>query len=210
MKNLKLFAAKTFIVFAVLAAVMVPVTVLAADDLPKGVVQVWTAVEGNIRYYVKEGDKVKKGDPLFFILTSDNNSAIYFKIQSQLEYQHKLYLRRKKLIETHAVSQEAYDEAYEGVLTAEAELISYLVKVKLGFYRAPFDCEIVKLLYVQGSGIGDGNPAINIRCTDPNYKFEPPVPGGKFMQIIKLSDQWVNEKLNDFEMKKFKKLVHQN
>ena len=114
MRDFKLSAAKMLIAFAVITLCLMPVTALA-DDLPEGVKQVWTSVEGNIIYYVKPGDKVKKGAPLFFIVSSDNNPALFFQIEHKVNYYRILYLRREKLIKTHVVSQEAVDDALQNL-----------------------------------------------------------------------------------------------
>ena len=197
MKNFKLSAIKILIVFAVIAPCLTPLTVLA-EDLPEGVKQVWTSVEGNIIYYVKKGDKVKKDDPLFFVVTTDNNPALFFEYQHKINYYKKLYNRRMKLIKTHAVSREDYDNAFQNYINARDEFVSYICKVKSGFYTAPFDCEIVELLYLQHSGIGDGNPAINIKCTDKNYQFIPPKPDEKFVDIIEKAGKYIKEKIDEF------------
>ena len=181
------------IAFAVITLCLTSVTALA-DDLPEGVKQVWTSVEGNIKYYVKPGDKVKKGAPLFYIANCDNDPAIFWSSLHKINYYKKLFLRRKKLVETHAVSQEVVDNALHDLIDAEDELVLLISKAEQGFYVAPFDCEITKLLYLQDSGIGDGNPAINIKCTDKNYQFEPPKPNEKILEILKKRDELMKKR----------------
>ena len=97
-----------------------------ADDLPEGVKQVWTSVEGNIIYYVKVGDKVKKGTPLFYIMNWDNNPGLFFQLQHKIDYLRKLCLRRQKLIKTHAISQESLDNALQNLIYAEDQLAIFV------------------------------------------------------------------------------------
>ena len=199
MRKFKLSALKLFVAFAVITPCLTPVTALA-EALPEGVKQVWTSVEGNVIYYVKEGDKVKEDTPLFFILNSENDPGFFWKIQHEVEYYRKLYLRRKKLIKSHAVSQEALDTALQNLVNAEDQLLTYIAKVSQAFYTAPFDCEITKLLYLQKSGIGDGNPAINIKCTDKNYKFEPPKCPEKLTEVLKQSKKIISSRIKELDV----------
>jgi hypothetical protein len=201
MNNFKLSVTKVSMILAVITLCVMPVKVLG-ETLPKGVKQVWTSVEGNIIYYVKVGDKVKKGDPLFFVVCGDNDPELFFQIQHKIEYYRLLYLRRMKLIKTHAVSEEALDEAVFNLINSQDELALFISKLKQGFYEAPFDCEITKLLYPQKSGIGDGNPAINIKATDKDYKFEPPKPNQKLLELISLSNKTLKDRLKRVNINK--------
>ena len=170
-----------------------------AGELPEGVKQVWTSVEGNVKYYVKVGDKVKKGTPLFYIENGDNNPAMFWKLEHKIEYYRKLYQRRVTLIKTHAVSEESVDNALQNLIDAEDELTLLISIADQGFYVAPFDCEITKLLYLQGSGIGDGNPAINIKCTDKDYKFEPPKVNPKILELLKKCDELLKNRYKELD-----------
>lgn len=201
MRNLKIKARQVLLTVFVFTAFITSGTIYSDDQLPAGVEQVWTAVEGNITYYVKPGDKVKKGDPLFLVMTADINPAVFFQTLHKIEYYKILFQRREGLLNSRAVSKEEFDNALNDLVFSKDELISYLFKLKEGFYMAPYDCEIVKLLYINGSGIGDGNPAINIRCTDKNYKFEPPKPNQKLLELIKLSDETLNIQTEQLDVK---------
>ena len=179
----------------------IPSMAFGDDQLPEGVTQVWTAVEGNITYYVKPGDKVKKGDPLFLVVTTDTNPAVFFQDLHNIEYYKIIFERREKLVNMRAISQEDYDSSLNDLTFAKDDLINYLFKFKEGFYVAPYDCEILKQLYPNGSGIGDGNPAINIKCTDPNYKFVPSKPNQKMLDLIKFSDDMLKEQNETLDVK---------
>ncbi len=200
MKNGKPLSVKMVLAFAILSASLFSFNSFG-DDLPKGVEQVWTSIEGNIIYYVKPGDKVKKGDPLFFVLNSDNNPANFICLKHQVDYYNKLYTRRETLIKKHAVSQEDLDSAYQNLKNAEDQLVIYLCLAGQSFYRAPFDCEIVKLLYLQNSGIGDGNPAINIRNIEKDYQFQPVTPKANLVKILDLSRAYLQEKESEIDVK---------
>ena len=199
-KNL-LFNVKPLLVFVVILGSSMMSSVLIADSsLPEGVVQVWTSVEGNIKYYVKEGDEVKKGTPLFYIENCDNSPALFWETEHKIDYYKKLYLRRKKLSVSHSISQEEVDNALQNLIEAQDSLTTLVSKAEQGFYVAPFDCKITKLLYLQGSGINDGSPAINIKCTDKNYKFEPPKPSENLVKILKKRDELMKEREKSFNI----------
>ncbi|HJO94265.1 MAG TPA: hypothetical protein QF753_12765 [Victivallales bacterium] len=185
----------TFLISTVTAFMIIPLMANAGTE-NSSMQQVYTSVEGNIKYYVKPGEKVKKGDPLFFVLCSDNNPALFFENENNVKYYSILYSRRKKLVKTHAVAQEDVDSSLHDLIKAQNELASYLCKVKQGYYVAPYDCEIVKILYPQGSGIGDGNPAINIKPTDKNYKFESFKPNKVMLGLVKRSDELTQKRFN--------------
>jgi len=203
MRNLKLYVGKMLMVFAVVMLCLTSVTALADETLPDGVKQVWTSVEGNIQYYVKPGDKVKKGTPLFYIVSSDNNPALFFQLEHKINYYRILYLRRMKLIKTHAVSQEDVDRSLQDLINAKDDLGSFICRVKEGYYVAPFDCEVTKLLYLNESGIGDGNPAINIKPTDKNYTFQPIKPNSKLLEVMKRSEEVIKLEAKEFNFDKF-------
>ncbi len=201
MRRLKLKAKILLLSFAAFVSFIMPVST-SADQLPEGVKQVWTAVEGNLIYYVKPGDKVKKGEPLFLVITPDNNPEVFFQILHKIYYYNRLYLRRESLIKNHAISQDEFDNALNDLISTEDDLASYICKLKEGFYVAPFDCEVVELLYLNESGIGDGNPAINIKSTDVNYKFEPKKPNKKLVEIMALSDELLKNQVENLDVNK--------
>jgi multidrug resistance efflux pump len=159
---------KVVVVLVVIASCFISANLMAEPGmgaLPKGVTQVWSAFEGNITYYVKAGEKVKKGTPLFFVQRNDvpPQASHLVKLENEVNYCKRTYDRNKSLIKSHSVSEQAYDDSQNAYNDAMGELADYKAQMKECFYTAPFDCEITKLLYLSGSGVGDGNPMINIK-----------------------------------------------
>ena len=197
--NLKSSGSKSIATVIIAFAAFITVfTAFAVESPPEGIQQVWTSAKGNIIYYVKPGEKVKKGAPLFYIVNGDTSPAMFFQKEHRIEFYRLIYERRKKLFKTRTVSQEAYDNALHDYITAKDEMAKFLAYAKQAYYTAPFDCEVIKLLYLQNSGIKDGNPAINIKCIDKDYEFIPPKPNEKFLQVLNK----VNEH-NNLEMEKW-------
>ncbi len=197
--RLKLNTKIMLLSFAAFTAFIMPVSIFA-DQLPNDVKQMIVSMKGNLTYYVKPGDKVKQGDPLFLVITPDNNPSMFFQIVHKIDHYNKLYLRRANLMKTHAVSQEEFDNALNDLILAKDELASYICKLKQGFYVAPFDCEIVELLFVNGSGIKDGFAAINIKPVDKNYKFEPKGANNKLSEIIDSSNKLLKTQVDKLDL----------
>ena len=135
------------------------------SDLPKGESQVFTGYEGNVTYYTKIGQKLKKGAPLFFIQRNDlpSQASHIMSLKADLKFNKTTYERNKKLVKTHSVSVQAFDDSSQRYADAKNALNDYITQMYEGLYYAPFDCEVTKLLYVQHGGVGDGNPVINIK-----------------------------------------------
>ncbi len=89
---------------------------------------------------------------------------------------------------------------HQGLIVAQDSLTALISKAEQGFYVAPFDCEITKLLYIQSSGISDGCPAINIRCTDEDYKFEPSKPNENLVKILEERDKLMKQREKTFNI----------
>ena len=156
------------VIGALIASCFISATLMAEPGmgkLPEGISQIWSAFEGNITYYVKVGQKVKKGTPLFFVQRNDvpPQSSHLVKLEHDVDYSKRTYDRNKQLIKSHSVSEQAFDDSQNAYNDSVGDLADYKAQMKECLYTAPFDCEVTKLLYVTGSGVGDGNPMINIK-----------------------------------------------
>ena len=147
-----------------LASLCFASTSLLADD-PEGE-GVITALEGIVIYYVAEGDKVAKGDPLYFIRATDYLPARIKQIKQQITYFKKVYNRNLRLAKTNAVAVQDLDSSWNDYHTALNDLAIAKQQAMNGFYTAPYDCVVTKLAVPPGSGIGDGNPALWIKKTN--------------------------------------------
>ncbi|HJO94466.1 MAG TPA: hypothetical protein QF753_13785 [Victivallales bacterium] len=203
MKN-NIFTKRTKLVLliAIVAAFLAVPLITNAGTKNSSMKQVYTSIEGNITYYVKPGQKVKKGTPLFFVENNANSPSKFFELQNDIDYNKIIYARMERLIKTHSVSWDDFDTARHGLIGAETTFASFIRETKMGFYTAPFDCEVTKILYTQGSGIGDGNPAINIKPTDVNYHFEPAKLSKKLVGLMKRSSELSSTRAKDLNVKK--------
>jgi multidrug resistance efflux pump len=139
------------------------VSVNADDKLPEGTQKIITSVEGNLTYFVKKGDKVKMGEPLFFIQTNDWPVGRIKQIKEDIVYYKKTFERNKRLATTRAVAIQELDDSWQNYRHAINDLAIARQQCLNGFYTAPYDCEIVKTCNLpEGSGIADGEPVVFI------------------------------------------------
>ena len=158
-----------FISFAVMAD--------GNSEIPKGSVKMITSVEGILTYYVKVGDKVEKGTPLFFVRTNDWPVGKIKQIKEDIVYYKKTYERNKALAKTNAVAIQLLDDTWHDYRTAVNELRIAKEQVRSGFYTAPFDCEIVKCDLPETSGIADGEAVMYLKkipASEIDNKTEEP------------------------------------
>ena len=183
-----------FLSIAIAALLIMSVSASAADQSSDETVQpMIVCLKGNISYYAGVGDKVKKGDPLFLVVTVDNNPALFYRIIHKIQYYTKMYNRRAELIKAHAVSSEEFETNLNNLILAKDELVSFIAKFKQGLYIAPYDCEIVSVPYPNGCGIKDGYVAMTLKPVDPNYKFEPKKTNEKVMELYKATNEFSQE-----------------
>ena len=133
------------------------------DDLPAGAVPIISCVEGNLTYYVEAGDKVKKGEPLFFIECNDFPLMTIKKNKQDIIYFKRIYDRKKKLAKTNSVAVQELDDAWHDYHNAITQLAITETQIRSGFYTAPFDCEVLRLEAPPTSGMGDGNPVVYVK-----------------------------------------------
>ncbi|HJO95692.1 MAG TPA: hypothetical protein QF753_20015 [Victivallales bacterium] len=147
-------------------------TVIAFTTMPlianagtkKNDLQVWTAYEGQLKLYVKNDQKVKKGQLLFFVEAQDPCMfpEELTKEKHSIEFAKVKYARYKKLVKTHAVSEEAYQDAWQDYVTAVDTYNLTKGKIREAHYYAPYDGTVKDILYPNDSGIGDGNPVLTL------------------------------------------------
>ena len=134
----------------------------AEEVIPKNEQNVYTSVEGKVKYFVKEGQIVNEGKPLFFITRNDICEDNVTELKHEMDYNADLYNRDAKLIKTNSISEQEYENAKIAYAKSIDDYKIDKDAVDFGLYKAPYNCKIIKLLYPQGSGIGDGNPVITI------------------------------------------------
>ncbi|MCP4180558.1 MAG: hypothetical protein GY756_22575 [bacterium] len=156
-------AAKLVLLLSIVtASTTMPLIGNAASE--KKDLQVWTAYEGTLKLSVTEGQKVKKGQLLFYVESIDPN--MYPEHFTQLE--HEIYFaklkydRYKKLVNVHSVSEEAYQDAWQKYVEAVDTLKVAKANFKRAHYYAQFDGTVKNILYPNNSGIGDGNPVLTV------------------------------------------------
>jgi len=154
---------KSILILTVISLLMIPIKMYSDDSLPKGALPMISAVEGNVVYYVKAGDKVEKGQPLFFIRSNDFPIEKIKQLKQDIVYFKKTYNRQQKLAKTHSVSIQDLDDAWHGYYNSVNELAIAKQQTKTGFYTAPYDCEIIRCEVPPNSGRGDGDPVLYIK-----------------------------------------------
>lgn len=162
----------------------------------KGVLRVYPAKQGIIsKQYVKQGDKVKKGDPLYLIdtsydgLTNKKHPEILANMEKrkrvlQREIQAKsLYLHElKKLLENKYIPLAAYTEKHEELMVLknnqqilDMEIIRY--KQELSYVlRAPADGHVSSQIYTLGQYVNPAKPLLKILPAKAKLMLELLVP----------------------------------
>jgi multidrug efflux pump subunit AcrA (membrane-fusion protein) len=125
------------------------------------IVKIESMLEGKVIMCVKPGDKVIKGQPLFYV------DPTTLKIQRQkdkdaVKYDFDVVERDKKLAQSHNVKLADYQQdEYNLVNTIQDAKITEQ-NILNSYYFAPFDGIITKVVNYSGSGIGDGNEVVDI------------------------------------------------
>jgi len=159
----KKLSVHSVLILTILSFCMISARVFADDSIPKDALPMITAVEGNVVFYAKAGDNVKKGEPLFFVKSNDFPLEKIKQLKQDIVYYEKTYERKKKLTKTHSLSVQEMDDAWRDYHNSLSELKIAEAQSKSGFYTAPFDCEIVRCEVPPNSGIGDGDPVMYIK-----------------------------------------------
>ncbi|WP_455755737.1 efflux RND transporter periplasmic adaptor subunit [Sulfurimonas sp.] len=127
------------------------------------------------KLYVKEGDKVKKGDVLLKLESSILEAKVSAKkaslnsLISEQTKQKKDLERSKALLERNSISQSSYDttfytlEALDSQITSvRAELLSMKLELKKKRIKAPFDAIIVKRGVDVGEWVAVGSSVFTV------------------------------------------------
>jgi hypothetical protein len=155
--------AKSVLILTVISLCLISINGFAGETSKKESEPMITAVEGIIVYYVKVGDKVKKGEPLFFVEATDYPLGEIRKIKQDIVYYKKTYNRKTKLAKTQSLSVQEMDDAWRDYHNALNDLAIATRQARNGFYTAPYDCEIVSCAVPNTSGIADGEAGVHIK-----------------------------------------------
>lgn len=126
---------------------------------------------GTVRaVHVREGDVVKKGDPL---VTLDRRQvqAQLQKAQANAEEAAKEYRRYQQLLSTQSVTQQEFDRAEARHRQAQAVVAAATVSLKDADVRAPYDGRVVAKMINPGDLASPGSPFFTLEqqglfCTD--------------------------------------------
>jgi multidrug efflux pump subunit AcrA (membrane-fusion protein) len=125
------------------------------------IVQIESMLEGKVIMCVEPGDRVIKGQPLFYV------DPASLKVQRQknkdaIKFDFEVVERDKKLAKTHNVKlADLQQDEYNLVNTIQDAKITEQ-NILNSYYFAPFDGVITKVVNYSGSGIGDGNEVVDI------------------------------------------------
>lgn len=167
--------------------------------------------------YVKEGDKVKKGDVLLKLESSILEAKIKAKLSilnsfsSQQTKQQKDLERAKALINKNSIAQSSYDNTYyilealnSEIEAHQAELLSMEIQLKNKTIKAPYNAVIVKRTIDIGEWVAVGNSVFNI--VDPSsIEAKINIPS-KLLSTISIK-QKLQAKINNKEIAVYVKTI---
>jgi multidrug resistance efflux pump len=134
-----------------------------AETVNPKAIPIITAVEGNITLYVEVGQKVKEGEPLFFVDQVDAALAQNLELAKiDAKFAKLTYKRKLKLSKSHNVSEQELQDSLCAYKEALVNIKINETKLKYNMYRAPFNCVVTKIIAVNGAGFGDGNPVLEV------------------------------------------------
>jgi hypothetical protein len=122
----------------------------------------FSAVEGNLNLYVHIGEHVKKGQLLYYVASNEIFPSEYLGAKHDVEIDRLNYIRQKRLSVTGSVSEEKLESALQKFREDVDKMIYYANAVKHGHYYAPYNAEITKIYFPDGSGMGDGSKVLSL------------------------------------------------
>lgn len=161
-----------------------------------GVTRIYPKKNGVVaRSYIKQGDRVKKGEPLFLIdllyqgldLKEKNNALVYLKkrralIASEIENK-KGHLRDlEQLLLRKYISLLSYQEKKDELSTLEGEIMRIDMEIihykneKSYEIRSPMDGIVSTIFYQEGQYTHVSKPIIKLLPLDSNLKVELFIP----------------------------------
>lgn len=157
-------------------------TVLANEE-----VELRSEVSGKItEIYLKEGQKVKKGELLIKVNDSELKAQLQ-RAQYRLNLATELERRQKKLLEKGGISQENYDATLNEVNVLKSEVALIKAQIDKTEIRAPFD-GVVGLKYVSaGSYISPSTRIASLQNINP-VKVDFSVPE-RYVSQVKEGDK---------------------
>ena len=143
--------------FLVMTSLFITTSIYAADRI----VQIDSMIEGKVVMCVEPGDKVIKGQPLFFVDPSTLKIQ-RTKDKDTINYNYKVLNRDKKLAKTHNIKTAELQQAEYNIVDAVQDAKTTEQSILNSYYFAPFDGVITKVINYTGSGIGDGNEVVDV------------------------------------------------
>ncbi len=130
----------------------------------------WVAssYKGILELKVELGQQVKK-DQLVFQLNLDALLAEKKTKEETLKFNQLIVERAKKLVKTHSISLEDYQECIRDLTVAQADLKITEASIALSKYYAPFDGTVTQIVRYNG-GLGDNDNQVQI--TEGNVKVD--------------------------------------
>ena len=130
----------------------------------------WVAssYKGVLELKVELGQQVKKGQ-LVFQLNMDARFAEKKTKEESLKFNQLIVERAKKLIKTHSISLEDYQQSLRDLAVAQADLKVTEASIALSKYYAPFDGTVTQIVRYNG-GLGDNDNQVQI--TEGNVKVD--------------------------------------
>lgn len=141
-------------------------------------------INGQVKeIYVKEGNKVSKGQPLIKINSSITESSIN-EIKTALELAKTVYEKQKQLWDKNIGSEMDYLQAKNNMDALESKLETLNAQAEMALIRAPIDGIVDEILVKEG---------------------ELAVPGMQVVQLINLDGLYINADVSESYITKIKK-----
>lgn len=158
---------------------------------------------------VREGDRVKKGDPLVRLDTKILDKEIALsrtrvaQIKLRSQHEEKNYKRLERLFSEEGISEKGYDDAlydYEDTLkekqAAEQGLEKLLIQKQKSVVEAPFDGIVLEKSVESGNWVQQGNQLVRLGSTNDLFVKVPVAE--TILQFVSVGDE-VPVEINAFK-----------
>jgi multidrug resistance efflux pump len=131
------------------------------------VVKIQSMIQGRVITCVEPGERVVKGQPLFYVDTTTLEIQKMKNIDT-VEYNYSIVERYKKLAKTHNVKIADLQESKYNLVNAIQDVRNTQQSILNSYYFAPFDGIITNVVTYTGSAIDDGCEVVSLAEITPN------------------------------------------
>ena len=130
------------------------------------VAKIQSLIEGRLIMCVEPGDRVVKGQPLFYV---DPGTLIIQKEKNlnTIKYNFETVQRNKKLAKSHDVSLNDLQQSEYNLVTSIQDAKTTEQSILDSYYYAPFNGIVTKVMNYTGSAIGDSCEIVDVAKVTP-------------------------------------------